>query len=300
MKICLSGKILVAGGVFLAFVLGAVFFYFRPPVVLVSDASFDALYGVRRTWEKRITLSLRFFRRVKPVPVAENTGSDMLVFAVEEAALTPYCVLFPYRYEEAAGRYAARFPQIPVALLGGRIREAPEPGEIFFVSTDIMTDFYRAGRCAAIFAQNGDGRILFFQENSMAAAERAAFIDGLREQGFEGEPLFINAGVDYSGVEKVLCVVMVGSAPSFLERNPDVPLILFSWIDPGLTGRGVKVIFDDSPWAMVPETLAMISRKEKAGSFPSGILFPGDRIPEKGLLEQIKNVIYVIYTKEKQ
>lgn len=285
------------GGILLAFVLGAVFFYFRPPVVLVSDASFDALYGVRRAWGKGMMLSLRYFRRIKAVSVAENTGSDMLVFAVEETARTPYCVLFPYRYEEAAGRYAARFPQIPVVLLGGRIREAPEPEGIFFVSTDVMADFYRAGRCAAIFAQNGDGRILFFQENSMPAAERTVFIDGLREQGFEGEPLFINTGIDYSGSENIACVVIIGSAPAFLERNPDVPLILFSWIDPGLTGRGVKVIFDDSPWAMVPGTIAMVSRKEKAGSLPSDILVPGDRIPEKGLLDRIKNVIN---TKEKQ
>jgi hypothetical protein len=291
MKIFRSRKILVFGGVLLAFILGGGFFYLRPPLILVSDASFDALYGVYRTWEKRIGLSLRFFRRVKPVVAAENIGSDMLVFAVEEAARSPYGVLFPYRYDEAAARYAARFPGIPVVLFGGRIRERPEAEGVLFVSTDFMTDLYRAGRCAAVFAENREGEILFFQDNLMPAAERAVFTQGLRDQGFEGEPVFINAGIDYAGSANIACAVMIGPAPLFLERHPDTPLVLFSWIDPGLTARAVKVIFDDSPWALVPGTMSLISRKEEA-ALPSDILFPRGRMAEKGLLPRIKKAIF--------
>jgi hypothetical protein len=291
MKIFRSGKVLVAGGVLLALMLGGAFFYFRPPLVLVSDAAFDALYGVYRTRGKRIGLSLRFFRRVKSVVAAEDTGSDMLVFAVAEAARSPYGVLFPYRYEEAAGRYAARFPGVPVVLFGGRIREGPEAGGVLFVSTDFMTDLYRAGRCAAVFAGNREGELLFFQAASMPAAEREAFTRGLRDQGFEREPVFINAGMDYAGSVPVACAVMAGPAPLFLERHPDTPLVLFSWIDPGLTARAVKVIFDDSPWALVPGTMPLIARKE-AGALPSDILFPRGRIAEKGLAAYIKKALY--------
>ncbi|MDR2101029.1 MAG: hypothetical protein LBP43_00485 [Treponema sp.] len=291
MKIFRSARALVLGGILLIF-LAAAFFYFRPPVLLVSDVAFEAIYGSRRTWGKRLELSLRFFRRVRPVSVADNIGPDMLVFAIEESAQTPYCVLFPYWYEEAAGWYASRFPQIPVVLFGGRMGETAEPEGVLFIATDLMTDLYRAGRYAAFFAKN-EGRVLLFQENSISAGEQMAFKDGLQAQGFEGESLFINPGSEPSP-EEVTCVVIVGSAPGFLERNLDIPVILFSWIDPDLTSRGVKVIFDDSPWAMASGAITMVSRGEKANSLPSGILFPGGRMPEteKKSLEQLKNEIY--------
>jgi hypothetical protein len=285
-----SWKFLVAGFLFSCLILGGGFFYFRSPVVLVSDAAFDALYGIRRTWEKRILLSLRFFRQVKIVLAAENTGADMLVFAIEEAHGAPYCVLFPYRYFEAAGRYAAQFSRIPVALFGGRAQEAPEEGNFLFIPTDIQQDFYLAGRCAAVFAESG-GKILFFQENSMPAAIREAFMKGLREQGFEGEPLFLSAGAAYSGSEQPACVVMLGSAVPFLEQHPDLPVILFSWINPNLTARGVKIIFDDSPWAMAARTVSMIARGAEARPLRSDILFFQRRMPERGFLQKITDAI---------
>jgi hypothetical protein len=273
-------------------VLGAGFFYFRPPVLLVSDAAFDALYGVRRAWEKRVELSLRCFRRVKVVPAAENIGADMLVFALEETVQTPYCVLFPYRYDEAAARYAARFPQVPVAVLGGRIQQAPEQEGVLFIPTDVMTDLYRAGRCAAVFAERGgEGRVLFFQDRILSPGEREAFTNGLREQGFEGEPLFLNPGVDYAGPEQAVCAVMMGAAPVFLEQNPGLPVVLFSWLDPDLTARGIKILLDDSPWALAFGAVAMVSRGEGTAPLPSAVLVLRGRLPEKVLLEQIKNVI---------
>ncbi|MDR3166996.1 MAG: hypothetical protein LBT93_03545 [Treponema sp.] len=292
MKIYRSPKVLIFGGILLIFTLGAAFFYFRPPVLLVSDGAFDTLYGNRRARGKRIELSLRFFRRAKTISVAENIGPDMLVFAIEEAARTPYCVLFPYWYEEAAGWYASRFPQVPVLLFGGRAREGMEPEGVLFIPTDGTTDLYRAGRYAAFFAKNG-GRVLLFQENSISAEEQSAFKDGLQTQGFEGEILFINPGSETSP-ENVSCVVIIGSAPAFLERNLNIPIILFSWIDPNFTSRGVKVIFDDSPWAMASRAITIISRGEEANSLPSDIIFPGGRIPktEKEPLRQLKNEIY--------
>ncbi|MDR2103980.1 MAG: hypothetical protein LBP42_07760 [Treponema sp.] len=92
-----SWKFLVLGALFLLLVFFGGLFYFRPPVLLVSDAAFEALYGTRRAWEKRIFLSLRFFRQIKIVLAAENAGADMLIFAVEEVHNAPYCVLFPNR-----------------------------------------------------------------------------------------------------------------------------------------------------------------------------------------------------------
>jgi hypothetical protein len=283
-------RYVILGAVLLILISGIVSFYVRSPVLLVTDISFDALYGVRRSREKQIALSLRFFRRVKTVSVAENIGTDMLAFAVEEAHRNPCGVLFPYRYYEAAGRYAARFPQVPVVLFGGRIQEAPEEGGLF-IATDVMTDLYRAGRCAALFAQKDGGRVLFFQETSLSSDYRETFLLGLRDQGFEGEPLFVNAGTDYAVPEDTACVVLTGSAVSFLERNLPVPVILFSWIDPALTARGVKIIFDDSPWAMAARALTMLSRGEQAGSLASDVLLPPGRIPEKGLLREIKAAV---------
>ncbi|MDR2103981.1 MAG: hypothetical protein LBP42_07765 [Treponema sp.] len=170
------------------------------------------------------------------------------------------------------------------------MQEAPEQGDFLFIPTDIQRDLYLAGRCAAVFVQEG-GKILFFQENSMPSALREAFAEGLQEQGFEGEPLFLNAGASYNGSEQPACAVMLGSAVSFLEQYPDLPVILFSWIDPNLTSRGIKIVFDDSPWAMAARAIAMISRGVEAGPLPSDVLLLRRRMPEKEILQKATDVI---------
>lgn len=271
--------------------LGAGIFFFRAPVLLVTDIPFNALYGIGRSRLKSIETSLKLFRWVKPVIVAENAGPDMVAFAVEAAAPAPYRVLFPYWYYEGAGRYAERFPQVLVFILGGRNRDPQVKGTIF-IGTDWETDLYRAGLCVGIIArQDGDKEVLFFQNEGLTLEQRNVFHKGLQEQGYEKTPKYLRITENYADNKNISCVVMNGQAISFLDQNIETSIILFSWIDPELTATSVKIVFDDSPWALVGRIVKMIPGENTGGLMPSEILFLGRRIPEKGVAQDLKNVL---------
>ncbi|MDR2484331.1 MAG: hypothetical protein LBD55_02925 [Treponema sp.] len=271
--------------------IGSGVFFSRDPVLIVTDASFTALYGARRARLKTVKASIQLFRPVKPVMVADNAGPDMVAFAVEQAGGSPYCILFPYRYNEGAERYVEQFPQVPVFILGGR-NQNPRVNGTIFIETDSGTDLYRAGLCAGIMARNDGKEVLFFQNEAMAAEQQDAFQAGLREQGFEKTPKYLSVSQDYSDNQNVSCVVMNGQAALFLNKDLDTPVILFSWIDPDVTATPVKLVFDDSPWALVTRVVQMIPGKNPEGAVPSEIVFPGRRIRDKGILHDLKNVIY--------
>jgi hypothetical protein len=267
-------------------------FLLRAPVLLVTDAPFDALYGGTRVLLKRMEASLRLFRRVSPVSVSVDAGSDIVAFTVEMAARSPYLVLFPYRYLEGARRYAEAFPETPVFVLRGRSRDADtEP--LDFVSTDSATDFYRAGLCAALIAsdvQQVEGEVLLFQGDPIPVEWSAAFLAGLREKGFEREPKYLSIAEDYSDTQNIVCVVMSGQATTFLERNLNIPVILFSWVDPALTSQAVTVIFDDSPWALLVRVARMMGKE--GTSLPSEMVFPAERMADRKVLKQVRDKMF--------
>jgi hypothetical protein len=267
-------------------------FFSRPPVVLVTDAAFDGLYGLWRTRLKRIETSLRLFRPVAIARIAENTGSDVVVFAVEEAAAAPYVVLFPYRYYEGAQRYVGQHPDVPAVLLGNGIGVSPVDEAPLFIRTDRRTDFYRAGRCAALSALADGAGVLFFQDDLVSLDDRDAFLLGLQEQGYDQRPLYVGTNSDYASFESISCVVMTGSAAAFLEQDAKIPIILFSWVDPAITSTDVKLIFDDSPWALAIEAVEMAFGDQAPGLIPSKISVMERRIPSEGVLQNLKKVIY--------
>jgi hypothetical protein len=292
------GKRLVAGAVILAAAGAAIAAgarFFRAPVLIVTDAPFAALYGPRRLVSKTRALSLRLLRPVRAVTVDDAAGPDIVAFALEQAGGSPYCVLFPYRYNEGAGRYAERFPRTPVFIVGGE--EDPDVKGTVFVGTDVLADTYRAGRCAGVIARKSGGDVLFFKDGAARAEMRAAFERGLREQGFEKKPKYLGANQDYSDNENVACVVINGPAAPFLDRNLETPILLFSWLDPEVTAASVKLVFDDSPWALAARVVRMIPGKNgKAGgggippgeTVPSDIVFPGRRMPDTSMARDLK------------
>jgi hypothetical protein len=260
--------------------LGAGVFFLRAPVLLVTDAPFDALYGPTRALVKRVEVSLRLFRRVMPVLAPDGAGADVVAFTVGEAARAPYCVLFPYRYHEGAARYVDETPGVPVFVLGGG--QKAEAEDVVFIQTDTRADFYRAGLCAAILAGEGAEVVVYGQ---VATEWREAFLAGLREDGVERVVKYLSVTDDYSDIQNVACVVMNGQATAFLEQNRDIPVILFSWLDPALTSYAIKVVFDDSPWAL----LTRVARGKEEGPFPSGMIFPKGRTAARTSLQRTRN-----------
>jgi hypothetical protein len=267
-------------------------FFLRAPALVVTDASFDVLYGLRRSRVKAVEAAVKLYRRVIPVMIADNAGPDMVVFAVESAWASPYCIIFPYRYNEGAGRYAENHPGVPVFVLGGRNHD-PKTGGAVFVKTDVDTDLYRAGLCAGSIARNGGGgEVLFFQNEVLSEEERTMFQAGLREAGIEKASKYLGISEEHTDNQNVACAVMTGQAAQFLDQNLETPIILFSWADPELTATSVKLIFDDSPWALAVRVVQLIPGKEPGKQIPSEVVVLGRRITEKGLLQHLKNVIH--------
>jgi hypothetical protein len=242
--------------VLLALVLGI--FMGRSPALILIDAGFDALYGQRRALLRQAFLSLRLFRRVKRVPLAENSSPEAAVFAIEEGAARPWAVLGQARYRQGLEYYARQRPEIRVALI--REDPPPDPGssgpadsglESIFIDTRLGS--WRAGRCAALLAGEGPGRVLVFQDRQDFPVNQEAFLAGLGEENGELIPLFLNGFTDYSPWEEIRCVVLGGPANFYFSQNSGIPALLFSWLDPALSPYTVKVIGDDSPWALALE-----------------------------------------------
>ena len=237
--------------IFVLFCAAALVFFSSPPVLIVGDPSFERLYGQARLNSMRIELSLRLFRRVMPVTVAETAGVDLMAIAVDETSRAPGQVIFPYRYLEAGLYYREKHPDVPVFVAGG-----PKPrGEarVIFLQPDTESDLYRAGLIAALLA--GDKRIIFFSENKPPDPAWEALKEGIEAGNHGGLPIFVNTASDYSSYSDTGCVILAGPALKFLERNLEIPVILFSWLDPDMTSKSVKVVFDDSTWALAAEAV---------------------------------------------
>jgi hypothetical protein len=235
------------------------FFFLRPPVLLISDASFDLIYGFRRAFMGRIGLSLRLFRRVEQVTITENADPEALIFSLEEKEKHPWAVLGHSRYSRGLEQYARRRADVRVTVIG----EGPGPsrsggGETFpgqgleFVYTDAGLNSRRLGRCAALLAGETGGVVLIFQERPDFPVQPEAFLAGLREENGNLDPVYMDPSADYPSWDEVCCVVVGGggAAPIPGVRERQIPVLLYSWLDPALSPFNVKVIGDDSIWAL--------------------------------------------------
>ena len=270
---------------FLFFGFALRIFFSRPPVLIVTDISFSQLYGPERLERQTRRIAFSFFRQVIQVLVDESAGPELVAIAAEEASGEPWAVIFPYRYLEGARRYREAMPETRVLVIGGSPRSTEEAFSSVF--TDAHTDFYRAGMAAALFS--GEKRPLFFSDGTLSDELREAFRQGLADSGSQSEPVFINATSNYSSWADIGCVVVAGPAARFAEQNLDIPIILFSWIDPSLTPGTVKLVFDDSHLTLAVEAL----RATPAGELylPSSPSIFRDRIGEKGIYSKLKDII---------
>jgi hypothetical protein len=236
---------------------GAGFFLARPPLVLVVDEPFLALYGLKRAETRRYILSATLFRRVIFAVAAQDGGPDAAGVAVNEASKQPFMVLFPERYLDSADRYAAA---VEAAGLSGDVRTAvidsgngreASIDRADSLGIDRETDLYRAGMCAAIIAkENG---ITVYSQDTLPQAHRKAFTDGAVAAGYTGAPRFARSN-DQSPPEGIGCAVLLSAVnANLLAARQNIPIVLFSWVDPAYTPNGVAVVFDDSPLAVADQ-----------------------------------------------
>ncbi|MDR1095133.1 MAG: hypothetical protein LBL31_01945 [Spirochaetaceae bacterium] len=238
---------------------GAWFYLARPPLVLVVDESFLALYGQKRAETRRRILSATLLRRVTFAVAARDGGQDDAEVAVNEVSQKPFMVLFPERYLDNADRYASA---VEAAGLSGNIRTAvidsgngreASIGRAESLGLDRETDFYRAGMCAAIIAK--ENRIAVYSQDALPQAHRKAFTDGAVAAGYTGEPHFARSS-DQSPPEGIGCAVLFSAVnANLLAARQNIPIVLFSWTDPNYTPNGVAVVFDDSLLAVAEQAV---------------------------------------------
>jgi len=275
-------------------------FFLRSPVLVVTDASFYLIYGSQRFNRAAVRNSFALFRRIVPVPVAENAALDIIALVVETASSAPYAVIFPQRYANAAVFYSTRHPQTPVLVMWGRNPLPPgfaQNTNIVFVRTDMEADLSRAGAVAAVLAQETQ-EVLFLTDKAMDSAYldsrgqyRQMFTSGLRAQGFTGEPVFLNANLQHTSYTDIGSVVIAGPASDFLERSLNIPVVLFSWIDPALTPHAVRIVFNDSPLALAPRALRAFSPDQREILVPSQARVLSNRIEERSDFRRLRSLL---------
>ncbi|MCL2374269.1 MAG: hypothetical protein FWC65_03395 [Treponema sp.] len=274
------------------FILAGVFFS-RPPVLVIADSSFYLIYGSQRQRLAAMRASLDLFRRVIVVPVSEHAGPDVIALVAEAVSRSPKAVLFPQRYFDGALQYRERNPGVPVLVMWGRnpplAEFAPAPPGLVFVRTDTAADLFRAGASAAVLAGETPG-VLFFADGALQDQCRLAFQSGLASQGSAAIPTFMDASVDYSSFSGIGCVVVAGPALRFLERNLSIPVILFSWIDPSITPRSVRMVFDDSPLALAAAAVRALSPEAGDLIIPSRPAVLSDRIGDRAEIRRLRRL----------
>jgi hypothetical protein len=62
-------------------------------------------------------------------------------------------------------------------------------------------------------------------------------------------------------------------------------------MDPAVSSGDVKLVFDDSPWALAPEVIKILGQKGEEKVIPSKISVLSRKIQEKALVKEIKDLI---------
>jgi len=282
--------LLITVGIIIALAVTTLVFYKRPPVLIITDAPFIELYGKERIRRQRFLYSLSMFRRVKPVIVVDGASPDIVVAAVSTASSRPYCVIFPRYLAPAAESYHQQFPETPAAVLGGlsQPHELPYPDGVLCVyRTDQDIDLYRAGLFAGLLGlkkntEEPPKNCFLLHDRNVQGPEKEVFSKGVREIDPEIVTRFAGSVSEIPGQESVSCLVMVRSGAEYIEKNPKIPLILFTWLDPSMISEAVAAVFDDSAWSLAGKAAKMAVKSQAEGKIPSRpLVFFGRKTDKK-------------------
>jgi hypothetical protein len=251
-------------------------FFFRSPIILVSDVYAYALYGA--DWERMrvLSVSLKARRPVRIYRLMEETDSQTISENIVKANREPHSVFFPGRFADAARIYGDYIRQAgnqkTKAILlqdGSRVQVAPDNVVSAVSGTEI--DYYRAGFCAAQLSIDyleassaaalatgsppiPEGEIVFIYDTQPTNMCREAFINGTTDAGFTGTTNF-SPGRDSLVNERVSCIVIEGPASGVLNAARQ-PVIVLTWFyNKNYLQHNIMVHIDDSPYALIPKII---------------------------------------------
>jgi hypothetical protein len=279
--------------------LVALVFFSRAPVLLVTDAAFNELYGERRILMRSVETQARLFRRVRQVIIGDEASPDLVSIAVLSAAQekAPFCVLFPSRYSEGAKLFSTQNPQTLVVVVGAKqASDTKEETGVISVQTDVEADLFHAGVCAAILGKasvasgenSGQSRVAVLQKTPLSQAERTSLSDGLKEGGFSNVQ-YMMANSNFIDM-KFTVIIMLGPSNSLLDQHLKTPVVLFSWLDPVFVASSVKVVFDDSLWAQATQVVKMAEAGQD-GFVPSKVIVAAQGGIEKEVERELKKAM---------
>jgi len=266
----------------------AVFIVFnlRAPVLIVSEQYFISLYGEKRLKNEVFRSSLKLFRPVKIVSIANDAGDDIAPYAIAEISKKPYCVLFPHRFVRSARLYHEQNPEIPIVLLEEKSPGINNPPNMFVFGTDIESDYYKIGRLASILAGEEIGEIAVFLASDRS---KDAFLRGINEEGAQHETVFFTSTPEDSEIS-ASCIILAGTGGGILDRISGIPVIAYSWLDPSMLSGDVVLVIDDSPLAQVVMAVKLVTAGERRALIPSKFIVSNSRYIDKGLLHKINKI----------
>ena len=263
-----------------------IIFLCRAPVLIVADMAFIPLYGKTRLRSESGAAALTLYRPVRTVIIADDAGDDVVPYAINEASSSPYCVIFPLRFANSARLLREQNPDVPIVILEGRYGENNSPArsilgasapDFFIYETDVNMDFYNAGLAATILDMDVEieekTEIVVFLESGVQRQGREAFLRGINTLENPPNTLFYTSFTQFSQRSNLTCVVLAGMGTAFLENNPDVPVILFTWVDPQLIPEEVVMVLNDSPWVQAVTAVRMASEGLAEGQIQSKIIY---------------------------
>jgi hypothetical protein len=131
-----------------------------------------------------------------------------------------------------------------------------------------------------------------FQDGLNFPVDRTAFREGLREGAPGLNPVYLSCSDDYDSWDQVLCVVLGGPAAAYLERKDSIPAILYSWMDPALSSSNIKILGDDSPWALAFTALSAPAGEDGGHrAVPADFFVLGNRIGDPELRKRLKKAV---------
>jgi hypothetical protein len=267
---------------------------FRPvkPVVVADDATPDVLViAVSAAAEKpycvlfpyiQAETAKRYHEESPEIPVVVFSGRTAV-----SGLPTADGVLCVYGTDRGTDLYRAG---LMAGIINVAVRDAAQKAADEAAKAEKAEKADEAAEAAeAAKADEADGAepekirrdVVLLQDRSVTAAERERFSEGVKEEDTEAGVISVRNAAEVPGPERVSCVVIAGGGNEYIEKNPKIRLILFTWTDPAFVSNEVAVIFDDSPWALAVPAVRMAAGNPAGGL--AGGLAEG-KIPSKPLI----------------
>jgi hypothetical protein len=295
-------------------------FFFRPPVILVSDIYSSALYGA--DWERMrlLSLSLKILRPVHIYRLMEETDSKTISENIIKANSKPHSVFFPGRFSDAAQFYGDDIKEqgnqtTKAVLCYDSSRELQAHENIIIAVNGPQIDYYRAGYSAALLAKDyvtkkektlaaattasaaaasdppssvDEGEIVFIYDTQPTSENSDAFIRGTAAAGFTGTTNF-SLGRDSLLNDRVSCFVIEGPPAGILGSTATQPMIILTWFyNKNYLRQNIKVQIDDSPYALIPKVLKERPKTGSTISIPADFIILDSHIKDRALSASLR------------